>query len=78
MSAHASAKKATNLSIRADLLAEAKALNINLSQAFETHLTELVRTKKRERWLEENREAIAAYNRRIEEQGVFSDGWRTF
>jgi antitoxin CcdA len=78
MSPQAPAKKATNLSIRADLLAEARALNINLSQAFETHLAELVRTKKRERWLEENREAIAAYNRRVEEQGVFSDGWRTF
>lgn len=60
MSAQASAKKATNLSIRADLLAEAKDLNINLSKAFESHLAEVVKTKKRARWLEENREAIAA------------------
>jgi antitoxin CcdA len=67
MSTQASAKKATNLSIRADLLAEAKAPNINLFQAFESHLAELVRTKKQEGWLEKNREAIAAYNQRIEE-----------
>jgi len=39
-------KKATNLSIRSDLLYEAKALKINLSQAFETHLAELVKAKK--------------------------------
>jgi antitoxin CcdA len=78
MSANPSPKRATNLSIRADLLAEAKALNINLSQAFESYLTELVRTRKREQWLAENREAIDAYNQRIEREGVFSDDWRTF
>lgn len=71
-------KKAANLSIRADLLQEAKAMNINLSQAFESHLAELVQAKKREKWLEENREAIEAYNRYVEAYGVFSDGWRSF
>ena len=35
-------KKAANLSINADLLREAKALEINLSQAFEAYLAELV------------------------------------
>ncbi|QSA97043.1 type II toxin-antitoxin system CcdA family antitoxin [Methylococcus sp. EFPC2] len=78
MAAHPTTKKSANLSVRSDLLAEAKALNINLSQAFETHLSELVKIKKRERWLEENREAIEAYNRRVEEDGVFSDAWRSF
>jgi antitoxin CcdA len=78
MPANPSPKRATNLSIRADLLAEAKALNINLSQAFESHLAELVRTRRRERWLAENRAAIEAYNQRVEREGVFSDDWRTF
>jgi antitoxin CcdA len=71
-------KKPTNLTINADLLREAKALDINLSQAFETHLAELVKTKKQEKWLAENREAIEAYNRFVDENGVFSDGWRIF
>ncbi len=78
MPANPAPKRATNLSIRADLLAEAKALKINLSQALETHLAELIRARKREQWLGENREAIDAYNQRVEREGVFSDGWRTF
>ncbi|MDD2767920.1 MAG: type II toxin-antitoxin system CcdA family antitoxin [Methylococcus sp.] len=78
MSFAAPAKKAVNLSANAELLREAKALNINLSQAFETHLAELVRARKQEQWLAENLSAIEAYNRRIEETGVFGDGWRSF
>lgn len=30
------------------------------------------------RWLEENGEAMETYNRRIEEEGVFSDDLRRF
>ncbi len=71
-------KKATNLSIRADLLAEAKALRVNLSAEFEKSLAEVVRRKREEQWLLENREAIAAYNRHIERDGLWSDGLRTF
>lgn len=32
----------------------------------------------RRRWLEENRPAIDAYNRRVEQHGVFSLGLRRF
>lgn len=71
-------KKATNLSIRADLLAEAKALRVNLSAEFEKSLAEVVRRKREEQWLLENREAIAAYNRHIERDGLWSDELRTF
>ncbi|QNM95261.1 type II toxin-antitoxin system CcdA family antitoxin [Chitinimonas koreensis] len=74
----AEAKKAANLSINAALLAEAKALGINLSQAFEAHLAVLVREEKARRWKEANREAIEGYNRYVEEHGVFSDGWRSW
>jgi antitoxin CcdA len=31
-----------------------------------------------QRWLEENEGAIEAYNLRVAEQGVFSDGLNTF
>ena len=71
-------KKSTNLSINSDLLRQAKECNINLSQALEMRLTELLREGKRRKWLEENREAIEDYNRRIEASGVFSDGLRRF
>ena len=78
MSTSPASKKATNLSISSDLLYEAKALKINLSQAFETHLAELVKAKKQAQWLEENSEAINANNKFVNKNGVFSDGWRSF
>jgi post-segregation antitoxin (ccd killing protein) len=34
--------------------------------------------KKCEEWLEKNRSALNAYNKRIEGRGVFSDGSRRF
>lgn len=71
-------KKPTNLSINSDLLQQAKEHHINLSQALELRLAEILRDKKRRAWLEENREAMAEYNQRIEANGVFSDGLRQF
>ncbi|MGA8392372.1 MAG: type II toxin-antitoxin system CcdA family antitoxin [Burkholderiaceae bacterium] len=72
------AKKAANLSIRADLLEEARAYKINLSQTLETALADVVKKEKERRWLEENRPAIEAYNRFVEKHGLFSDRFRTF
>ncbi|HSS06524.1 MAG TPA: type II toxin-antitoxin system CcdA family antitoxin [Rhodanobacteraceae bacterium] len=72
------AKKPTNLSIRSDLLEQARALDINLSSEFEKHLAEVIRQRRGEQWLKENREAIEAYNRYVEKHGVWSDGLRTF
>lgn len=72
------AKKAANLSIRADLLEEARAYKINLSQTLEAALAVELKKEKERRWLEENRAAIEAYNREIAEHGLFSDRFRTF
>lgn len=74
----ASAKKPTNLSIRSDLLEQARSLDINLSAEMEKHLTEVIRQRRGKQWLEDNREAVAAYNRHIERDGLWSDGLRTF
>jgi antitoxin CcdA len=71
-------KKATNLSINADLLNRARELEINLSATLEQALVEVLKQRQRERWLTENRDAIAAYNDHVEKHGVFSDGVRTF
>jgi antitoxin CcdA len=71
-------KKSTNLSINSDLLRKAKDHHINLSKALEQRLVELLLEEKRREWQEENRDAIEAYNRRIETGGVFSDGLRRF
>jgi antitoxin CcdA len=72
------AKKAANLSIRADLLEEARAYKINLSQTLEAALAAELKKEKERRWLEENRAAIDAYNRYVEKHGLFSDRFRTF
>lgn len=71
-------KKSINLSINSDLLRQAKECRINISQALELRLVELLREEKSRRWKEENREAIEEYNRRVEAQGTFSDGLRRF
>jgi antitoxin CcdA len=71
-------KKATNLTINRDLLRQARELKINLSHTLEERLAEIIAQRRREQWLTENRRALAEYNRRIEEHGVFSDGIRRF
>ena len=71
-------KRAANLSVNAALLDEARSLGINLSATLESALESEVRARKRERWLAENRDAIAEYNASVAEQGVFSDGMRSF
>jgi antitoxin CcdA len=76
--AASSRKRAANVSISNELLHQARSHGINLSQALEERLAELISEKERENWLRENRIAIEAYNRRIERDGVFSDGLRTF
>ena len=72
------AKKAANLSIRADLLEEARAYKINLSQTLEAAVAAELKKEKERRWREENRAAIDAYNRHIERDGLWSDGMRLF
>jgi antitoxin CcdA len=74
----AAPKKSANLSINADLLQQAKQLNINLSQTLEQHLIEIVRQAQSRRWLEENKNALDHYNSRVETHGTFSDGLRRF
>jgi len=72
------AKKATNLSVNSDLLRRARELDVNLSAVMEEALLAVVKRRLGERWLAENREAIAAYNEHVEAHGVFSDGVRAF
>ncbi|TLS78356.1 acetoacetyl-CoA synthase [Mariprofundus erugo] len=71
-------KRAVNLRIDESLIDQAKALGINLSQTLEQSLESVLREKKRSAWLAENEESVNAYNKRIEQQGTFSDGLRRF
>jgi antitoxin CcdA len=71
-------KRATNLSVDADLLREAKDLGINLSQTLEDALRVSTKAERERRWLEENAEAIKSYNDYIREHGLWCDGLRSF
>ena len=71
-------KKATNITLSSDVLNEAKVLGINISQACDQFLRDLVRKEQERRWQAENAEFIAAYNAGVERDGLPLDAWRTF
>lgn len=73
-----STKKPTNLTLDPQLLAEARALNINLSQAAEAGLRHAVATAKAEAWKRENAAAIASSNDWVEARGLPLDKYRQF
>ena len=73
-----SLKRATNVSVRSDLLAAAREAGVNLSATLERALTEELAEARRKKWRKENREAIAAYNEHVDKQGTYSDDVRSF
>ena len=75
---HSGSKKAVNVSINAELLLKARQAGLNISQTLERALEEATREIEQQRWLDENRDAIQAYNDHIQRDGVFSDGLRRF
>jgi antitoxin CcdA len=71
-------KKATNVSLPADLVEEAKRLGINMSQACEAGLSEQIRNAQKEEWKRENRDAIESWNKWVAENGMPYDEYRQF
>jgi len=71
-------KRATNVSVRRDLLEAAREAGVNLSATLERALIEELAEARRRKWRDENREAIAAYNEHVEKHGTFSDDVRSF
>lgn len=71
-------KKATNITLSADVLSDAKALGINISQACDQFLRDMVKQEQERRWQDENAEFIAAYNAGVARDGLPLDAWRSF
>ncbi|WP_374426891.1 type II toxin-antitoxin system CcdA family antitoxin [Tabrizicola sp.] len=69
-------RRATSMTLDAALLDEARALGVNLSRAAEEGILLQVRAERARRWKEDNAEAIADYNRWIEENGIPNMGIR--
>lgn len=72
------AKRATNVSLPEDLLSEAKALQINISQAAEAGVAQAIARARSERWLAENQEAIESSNAFVEKHGLPLAKYRMF
>lgn len=71
-------KAPTNLSLRVDLVARAKALGLNLSNVVDSSLELAIVAAEQARWLAENEKAIDYYNAFVGEHGLFGEEFRRF
>jgi len=71
-------RKAANLSVNSDLMAQARELGLNVSALLEERLAAAVREARREVWLAESQQAVSEYNDRVAERGSFGDRARRF
>ncbi len=71
-------KRPVNLTLSADAVETAKKLGINMSQTIDAWFSQEMKRQYWERWREENKEAFAAYNARIEQEGLPLAKYRTF
>lgn len=73
-----SERRSTSLTLDRDLLDQARELGVNISRAAEAGLLAAVKAECARRWKEDNAEAVAAYNKWIEENGVPLARYRKF
>ena len=71
-------RRATNVTLDAALLTEAKQLQINVSKAAEAGLAQAVAERRRALWLEANREALDSSNAYVEQHGLPLARYRGF
>jgi antitoxin CcdA len=71
-------KKATNVSLSAELVEEAKKLGINVSEACQSGLATQVKAAHDAAWKEDNRAAIESWNNYILTNGMPYDQYRQF
>ncbi len=69
-------KRAVNLSIDADLAAEAKEYGTNMSAVLEKALNAAHSERRQAKWTKENKTAIDAWNRLVIEDGLWAEKYR--
>ncbi len=62
-------RKRLNITVREDIIEEAKAHGLNISETAEAGLVAALKKVKEEAWLRDNADAIKAHNERIERDG---------
>lgn len=73
-----SPKRATNVSLSADLVDDAKRFGINISEACQTGLAAEVKKARETAWKAENRESIESWNAYIRKNGLPLEDYRLF
>lgn len=73
-----SPRKAANVSLDAQAIADAKELGINISKACEQGLVAEISKARADRWRRENAEAIASSNEWVEKNGLPLAKYRAF
>lgn len=71
-------KKRVNVTVAAKLISEAKLLGLNVSQCAEDGLRAKVKEIKEAQWIEENRDAMLAWNEWVRKNGTFGDKLRAW
>jgi antitoxin CcdA len=71
-------RKPINVSLDSEVIADAKALGINISQACEQGLVVELSRVRNEKWLEQNLPALDAWNVWIAENGLPLEEYRQF
>ena len=71
-------KRATNVSLDAHLLNEAKALGVNISRACDRGLALQIAEEHGKRWLNENKAAIESSNAYVDRHGLPLARYRRF
>ncbi len=71
-------KKATNVSLSAELVDEAKKLGINVSEACQSGLAAQVKQAREAAWKEDNRAAIESWNDYTRKHGLPLAKYRRF
>ena len=73
-----SARKSTNVTLAVSLVAEARELGVNVSQAAEVGIEAAVARRRQERWLAENQDALDSSNAYFEQHGLPLAPYRNF
>ncbi len=71
-------RKSTNVTLDPQLVADAKALGVNVSRACEAGLATELKAARKKQWVEENWEAIQSSNAYVEKHGLPLAKYRMF
>ncbi|PCJ96325.1 MAG: hypothetical protein COA45_11000 [Zetaproteobacteria bacterium] len=65
-----SKRRPVNLTVREDVLDEAKSLHLNTSKAAEIGIINAIKEARAQEWLKESKVALKAHNTRVEKSGT--------